>query len=274
MTPEFAAANDRTRTPNKSSCRLPPANAPLSAKTKVPVRSSTSGSFSMIPLSGIRLRMLRSPRGRSSSSCRQPGAARDDQRFHTGLQGGMENGCEFRAVVHRKLGELICRFRLCIGFRIRGAHEPEILWYVPFGPEGSEVLTRRGWPYFPDALGAKMSSERVNYTLAGLPVVHVERIVIQRRDLRFARSAGCRRLGIDDPLDRGKHARPDTSVESPHIQLDDSLIRNDIFFRSRLQHADGYDCCLRGGDLTRNDGLQPHHRGGGHHHWIDARLRH
>lgn len=46
MPPEFAAANDRTRTPNRSSSRLTPAKAPLSAKTKVPTRSSASESSS------------------------------------------------------------------------------------------------------------------------------------------------------------------------------------------------------------------------------------
>src|SRR5260370_19106181 len=123
MPPEFAAANDRTRTPNKSSSRLTPANAPLSAKTKVPVRSSTSGSFSMIPLSGVKLRMLRSRRGRSASLCRQPGAGRDHQRFHTGLQRGVKNGCEFWAVVYRKFVGLVCRFFLSVNFRIGAADE-------------------------------------------------------------------------------------------------------------------------------------------------------
>ena len=120
---------------------------------------------------------------------------------------------------------------------------------MPFGPERSEVLARWGGPRFPDALGTEMPPERVNYPLAGLPVVDVERIVIQRRDLRFARSAGSCRLGIDDPLDRSQYARPDAGVESPHVQFDDGLVRNDVFFRPRLQHADGYDSRLRRGDL-------------------------
>src|SRR5262249_44975408 len=44
MPPKFPATNDRTRTPNRSSRRLTPAMAPLSAKTKVPSRSSSSRS--------------------------------------------------------------------------------------------------------------------------------------------------------------------------------------------------------------------------------------
>src|SRR5215471_4615652 len=51
MPPEFPAAKDKTMTPNKSSPRLVPANAPLSAKTKVPTRSSTIGNLSMTRLS-------------------------------------------------------------------------------------------------------------------------------------------------------------------------------------------------------------------------------
>src|SRR5580704_19125816 len=142
MPPEFAAANDNTRTPNKSSSRLTPANAPLSAKTKVPVRSSTSGSFSMIRPS-VRQRDERALDG-CLAECyvlrRHPGAGRDDQRLDTGLQRGMENGCEFWAVVHRKLVEPVCFFRLRIGLRICAAHKPENRGNVPFGSERSEIL--------------------------------------------------------------------------------------------------------------------------------------
>src|ERR1700737_903256 len=186
----------------------------------------------------------------------------------------MENGCEFWAVVHRKFIELISRFRLCVSFRIGAADEPENRWYVPFGTERPEVLAGRGRPRFPDSLGAEMSSERVDSPLAGPPVFYIERITIQRRDLWLARGTGGRRLGIDDPLDRIQYARPYAGVESPHVQFDDGLVRNDVFFRSRLQHAHGYDGCLRSSDLARNNGLQPQHRSGRHHHRIDARPRH
>ena len=40
MPPKFPATKDRTKTPNKSSPRFTRAVAPLSAKTKVPARSS------------------------------------------------------------------------------------------------------------------------------------------------------------------------------------------------------------------------------------------
>ena len=46
--PKFPATNARTRTPNKSSRRLSAAPAPLSAKTKVPRRSSTNRSVSIV----------------------------------------------------------------------------------------------------------------------------------------------------------------------------------------------------------------------------------
>src|ERR1700742_1399372 len=120
---------------------------------------------------------------------------------------------------------------------------------MPFGPERPEVLARRRGPRLAHPVAAEMGPERVNYPLAGLPVVDVERIVIQRRDLRFARSARSGCLGIDDPLDRSPYARPDAGVESPHVQFDDGLVWNDVFFRPRLQHADGYDSRLRRGDL-------------------------
>src|SRR5689334_13292209 len=127
MPPEFPAANDKTRTPNRSSCRLAPANAPLSAKTNVPVRSSTIGSLSMTPFPA--------QGSREGFLYRQPGTGRNDKRFNTGLQCRMENGREFRAVVHWKLVDTICFLRLGVGLRIRSVNEPEDRWHVPFRSE-------------------------------------------------------------------------------------------------------------------------------------------
>ena len=45
MPPALAATNDRTRTPNRSSRRLTPGIAPLSAKTKVPTGRAPAGAF-------------------------------------------------------------------------------------------------------------------------------------------------------------------------------------------------------------------------------------
>src|SRR5450759_4871667 len=126
MPPEFAAANDNTRTPNKSSSRLTPANAPLSAKTKVPVRSSISGSFSMIRPS-VRQRDKHTLDG-CFSEChvlgRQPGAGRHDQRLDTGLQRRMENGCGFWAVVDRKCVAADAEEDQGCDRRVRGMRRP------------------------------------------------------------------------------------------------------------------------------------------------------
>ena len=56
---------------------------------------------------------------------RQPGAGRDDQCLDAGLQRGMENGCEFWAVVHWKFVEPVCYFRLRIGVWVCAADKPE-----------------------------------------------------------------------------------------------------------------------------------------------------
>src|SRR5437764_123671 len=105
---------------------------------------------------------------------------------------------------------------------------------MPFGPERSEVFASRSRAGFTNAFGAKMSTERINHPLAGFSVVNIEGIVIQRGDLRLARGTGGCRLSIDDPLNRLQYARSYPSVESPHIQFDDGLVGNDIFFRPRL----------------------------------------
>jgi hypothetical protein len=64
---------------------------------------------------------------------RQPGAGRDNQRFNTGLECGMENWREFWAVVHRKFVEPICLFCPRVSLRIGAADEPENRRNVPFG---------------------------------------------------------------------------------------------------------------------------------------------
>src|SRR4051794_32968247 len=50
--PKFPAASDKTRTPNKSSLRLTPALAPLSANTKVPRRRSSTNRSVFIAVAG------------------------------------------------------------------------------------------------------------------------------------------------------------------------------------------------------------------------------
>ena len=101
----------------------------------------------------------------------------------------MNNRREERAVVDREFIEPT-RF---LGFRVNlgigAAHKPKHGGKVPFGSERSEVLARRRWPGLPDALGWEVSAKRIDYTLARLRIIHVERVVIQRCNFRRSRRA-------------------------------------------------------------------------------------
>src|SRR6516164_10615003 len=205
---------------------------------------------------------------------RKPRARCDDQCLDSGLQRRMDYRRKFRAVIYWQCVEPVRRLCFRVSIRIRAAHKPEDRRAMPFGPERSEVFTGWSRARFANPLGAKISAERVNYPLTGIPVINIERIVIQRRNLWLAGGTGSCRLSIDDTLNRVHYARPYSSVERPHVQFDDGFVGNDVFFRPSLQRAHGYDGRLGGSDLARNNGLQPQHRRGRHYHRIDARLRH
>src|SRR6516164_3916208 len=138
MPPVLAAANAKTRTPNRSSRCLTPAIAPLSAKTKVPTRSSTSRSVlipgSPSPNRPTRLSAIpgRPDQAAWQSLWRQPSARRDDQGLDTGLQGRMDNRRKVRIVVGRDLIEpaRLPGFRVALG--VGAADEPEHGGRVPF----------------------------------------------------------------------------------------------------------------------------------------------
>src|SRR3974377_1727587 len=111
MPPALPAANDKTKTPNRSSRRLTPAAAPLSAKTKVPTRSSTSRRVSIVGSLTPNRATRRSPAldqpplgalGRAASR------GRNNHALNPGLQGRMDNRGNARAVIGRDLVEPAC----------------------------------------------------------------------------------------------------------------------------------------------------------------------
>src|SRR5271170_1055851 len=120
---------------------------------------------------------------------------------------------EQRAMVY---WEFIQPTRL-LSFRVRvwigSANEPEHGWRVPFGSERSEVLACRRCSSVADAVGRKVSAERIDDPRARLRVVHVQRIAVQRGYLRGARRAGCGGLGIYDPFDGRKHTFAHALIE-------------------------------------------------------------
>lgn len=115
---------------------------------------------------------------------RKPRARCDNQCFDSGSQGRMNHRRKLRTVIHREFIQPICCLCSRIGVLVRTAYKPEDRRGMPFGPERSEVFAGRCRSCFANPLGAKISTERVNHPLAGLAVVYIERIMIQRRDLR------------------------------------------------------------------------------------------
>src|SRR6185437_11054161 len=98
--PALPAANERTSTPKISSFLWTPTIAPLSAKTNVPIRSSTSRSV-----------LIQSSRRQwDDASGREPVLRSNDQRLHAGLQRGMEDGREARIVIGREVADPTGRF--------------------------------------------------------------------------------------------------------------------------------------------------------------------
>src|SRR5690242_6682322 len=144
--PTFAAANESTRTPNRSKRCLIPAIAPLNAKTKVPERSS------------IETTVRTGTAGILTQSAGKPGPCRNDQRFHPGPQRRLDYRREARIVVGRKLTQPSLRFRLRIECRVGPADEPEYRRRFPLRTVHPEVLARRRRFGFGDALGGKVEA--------------------------------------------------------------------------------------------------------------------
>src|SRR6516165_9916737 len=141
----------------------------------------------------------------------------------------MKNGREFRTVVHRKFVYSVRLFGLRVSLGIGPPNEPEDRWYVPFGSEGPEILAGGSRPGFPNALCSEMSAKCVHHAFGGILIVHVEGILIDRRNFRRPRRARSGCLGVGNTLDRSQDALAHARIESTDIQLDDSLVRNDVF---------------------------------------------
>ena len=99
---------------------------------------------------------------------------------------------------------------------------------MPLGPEAAEVLARRRGAGVVYAILGEVRAERVGDPATPRLVVHVEWILVERRDLWL--SGRARRLGlrIGDPLNGGEYAFADTGVERPDVQLDDGVVRDDV----------------------------------------------
>src|SRR3954447_190906 len=115
-----------------------------------------------------------------------------------------------------------------------------------------------------------MSSKRLGDALARPLVVHIEWIAIKWRDLRRPRSARCRGFCAHNPLDGGEHALADPRVECANVQLDERLVRYNVFLRAGLQDPDGDDGRLGRGHLAGHDALETHDGCGSHDYGIDA----
>src|SRR5690349_5845967 len=128
--PEFPAAKDNTRTPNRSSLFLTAAVAPLSANTKVPPRSKATSRELITICSLTTIRGLYA----------QPGLRRHHERFHPCFQGRMDHRRETRVVIGGNFpdGALALRFRVHAG--IGSADEPEDRRRAPLRSKRSEIL--------------------------------------------------------------------------------------------------------------------------------------
>src|ERR1700721_1477335 len=99
----------------------------------------------------------------------------------------MNDRSELWTVVDRQFVESIVRFGFGIGRWLAAAHEPEYRGSMPLGPERSEILARRRRPRLSNLLRTEVSSKRIQHALARVTIIHVQRVMIQLRDLRLAR---------------------------------------------------------------------------------------
>src|SRR5260370_20483211 len=112
----------------------------------------------------------------------------------------MENGCEFRTVIHRKFVDPVRLLGLRISVRIGATDKPENRGHVPFGSERPKILAGRGGPRFPNAICAKMSPECIYHPFACVSIIDIERTAIERRDHRWEGVDGGGRVRGADPL--------------------------------------------------------------------------
>src|SRR5579863_550172 len=108
----------------------------------------------------------------------------------------MNNRSKLWAMVDRNFVESIGFFGFGIGRWIGATYEPKYRGRMPLGPERSEIFARRRWPRLTNLLGTEVASKRVHHPLARIPIIHVQRVMIQLRDLRFAKCTGSLRLRV------------------------------------------------------------------------------
>src|SRR5579864_2937518 len=101
----------------------------------------------------------------------------------------MNGRSKLGAVVDRQFVESIVRFGLSIGHWIVATYKPKYRGRMPLGPKRSKILARRRRPRLTNLLNTEVTSKRIHYPLARIPIIHVERVMIQLRDFRFARRA-------------------------------------------------------------------------------------
>src|SRR5690242_17052507 len=164
--PTLAAANESTSTPKMSSRCLMPAIAPLNANTNVPKRSSTSTSVLMV-----------TARGGDIALGREPGQGTDHQRLHARFERRMDDRCEARVVVGRKLTQAPVRFCLCVHVGVGPADEPEHRRRMPLGAERAEILARGRWSSLHYPIDGKVLAKRVRDAPGRVGVVRHQIVV-------------------------------------------------------------------------------------------------
>src|SRR5690606_15381804 len=209
--PKLPATNDSTRIPKRSSRRLTATSAPLMANTKVPPRSSTRTKVSIVVMSA------------------QPGQGADHHCLGSRCQGGVQHRRECRAVIDRQLIQPAFCLGAGPGLWIGTANEPVHGGCLPGCAEAAKILARRCRPGMADPLRGEMATKRLGDTVAGGFVIDVQRVAIERRDLRFAWRSRCFGLGIDDAFYRGQHMFTHAGIKGTHVELDNGLIRDDVF---------------------------------------------
>ena len=111
-----------------------------------------------------------------------------------------------RTVVDRKVVEPARR----LGLRVDPGSVPptnqKTEGALPLGSEAAEILARRCGARMSHAVGGEMARGTPRRRGRSPLVVDDERVAVERRDLRRLRGARGGGLGIDDPLDRSKHA--------------------------------------------------------------------
>src|SRR5579864_4284038 len=181
---------------------------------------------------------------------------------------------EARVVIRWDVANLALLLRVRVDVAIGAADKPENRRRAPFGSERSEILAGRCRAGLLYTINRKVKAKRIAYSLGCLGVVPDKRITIQRSDLWLLRRAGGFSFRIDNALDRSKHPLPDGLVKRAHVQFDNCLVWDDVFFRAGLQRTDCDHCRVGSRNFTRDDRLKTKHSRSRHDDRVNAGLRH